>query len=147
MRTIIAALLGVIPGIASVSMVLLLFFYVFAIMATNLYGASFPQWFGTLGESMYTLFQVMTLESWSMGIARPIMELYPYAWVFFVIYILIVTFVMVNLFIGLIVDAIFTIKGEQKEEKSKELQEIELLKEQVQELKQILLKKSENDNT
>ncbi len=70
MRTIIAALLGVIPGIASVSMVLLLFFYVFAIMATNLYGASFPQWFGTLGESMYTLFQVMTLESWSMGIAR-----------------------------------------------------------------------------
>ncbi len=54
---------------------------------------------------------------------------------------------MVNLFIGLIVDAIFTIKGEQKEEKSKELQEIELLKEQVQELKQILLKKSENDNT
>jgi len=147
MRTIIAALLGVIPGIASVSMVLLLFFYVFAIMATNLYGASFPQWFGTLGESMYTLFQVMTLESWSMGVARPIMELYPYAWVFFVIYILIVTFVMVNLFIGLIVDAIFTIKGEQKEEKSKELQEIELLKEQVQELKQILLKKSENDNT
>lgn len=147
MRTIIAALLGVIPGIASVSMVLMLFFYVFAIMATNLYGDSFPQWFGTLGESMYTLFQVMTLESWSMGIVRPIMELYPYAWIFFVIYILIVTFVMVNLFIGLIVDAIFTIKGEQKEEKSKELQEIELLKEQVQELKQILLKKSENDNT
>jgi voltage-gated sodium channel len=147
MRTIIAALLGVIPGIASVSMVLMLFFYVFAIMATNLYGDSFPQWFGTLGESMYTLFQVMTLESWSMGIVRPIMELYPYAWIFFVIYILIVTFVMVNLFIGLIVDAIFTIKGEQKEEKSKELQEIELLKEQVQELKHILLKKSENDNT
>jgi voltage-gated sodium channel len=146
MRTIIAALLGVIPGIASVSMVLMLFFYVFAIMATNLYGDSFPQWFGTLGESMYTLFQVMTLESWSMGIVRPIMELYPYAWIFFVIYILIVTFVMVNLFIGLIVDAIFTIKGEQKEEKSKELQEIELLKEQVQELKQILLKKSKNDN-
>jgi voltage-gated sodium channel len=146
MRTIVAALLGVIPGIASVSMVLMLFFYVFAIMATNLYGDSFPQWFGTLGESMYTLFQVMTLESWSMGIVRPIMELYPYAWIFFVIYILIVTFVMVNLFIGLIVDAIFTIKGEQKEEKSKELQEIELLKEQVQELKQILLKKSKNDN-
>lgn len=128
MRTIIGALLGVIPGIASVSMVLMLFFYVFAIMATNLYAQTFPQWFGTLGQSMYTLFQVMTLESWSMGIARPIMEIHPYAWIFFVIYILIVTFIMVNLFIGLIVDAIFTIKGEQQEEKSKELKEIEELK-------------------
>ncbi len=120
MRTIIAALLGVIPGIASVSMVLLLFFYVFAIMATNLFGGDFPQWFGTLGESMYTLFQIMTLESWSMGIARPVMELYPYAWIFFVIYILIVTFIMVNLFIGLIVDAIFTIKDEDKQQEGDE---------------------------
>ncbi|AXH10268.1 ion transporter [Malaciobacter halophilus] len=147
MRTIIGALLGVIPGIASVSMVLMLFFYVFAIMATNLYAQTFPQWFGTLGQSMYTLFQVMTLESWSMGIARPIMEIHPYAWIFFVIYILIVTFIMVNLFIGLIVDAIFTIKGEQQEEKSKELKEIEELKKQVEELKQLLLKKRDYDNT
>ncbi|HHE06006.1 MAG TPA: ion transporter, partial [Epsilonproteobacteria bacterium] len=98
MKTIIAALLGVIPGILSVSLVLMLFFYVFAIMATGMFGETFPQWFGTLGESTYTLFQIMTLESWSMGIARPVMEVHPNAWIFFVIYILIVTFVMVNLF-------------------------------------------------
>ena len=113
MRLIISAILSVIPGMASVSLVLLLFFYVFAIIATNLFSATFPQWFGTLGESMYTLFQIMTLESWSMGIARPVMEIHPMAWVFFVIYILIVTFIMVNLFIGLVVDAIFTIKGDE----------------------------------
>lgn len=142
MRTIIGALIGVIPGIASVSMVLLLFFYVFAIMATNLFANTFPQWFGTLGESMYTLFQVMTLESWSMGIARPIMEQHPYAWIFFVIYILVVTFIMVNLFIGLIVDAIFTIKGTQNQEKSEELKEIEGLKLQLEELKQLILKQN-----
>ncbi len=142
MRTIIGALIGVIPGIASVSMVLLLFFYVFAIMATNLFANTFPQWFGTLGESMYTLFQVMTLESWSMGIARPIMEQYPYAWIFFVIYILVVTFIMVNLFIGLIVDAIFTIKGTQEQEKSEELKEIQTLKLQLEELKQLILKQN-----
>lgn len=118
MRTIIAALLGVIPGIFSVSMVLLLFFYVFSIMATNLFSSHFPQWFGSLGDSMYTLFQVMTLESWSMGIARPIIEVYPYAWIFFIIFILLVTFIMVNLFIGLIVDAIFTIKGDEKKKKN-----------------------------
>lgn len=116
MRTIIAALIKVIPGIGSISMILMLFFYVFSIMATNLFGEGFPQWFGTLGNSMYTLFQIMTLESWSMGISRPVMEIYPYAWLFFVIFILVVTFVMVNLFIGIIVDAIFTLKEEKKEE-------------------------------
>ena len=138
MRTIIGALLGVIPGIASISMVLLLFFYVFAIMSTTLFADTFPQWFGSLGESMYTLFQVMTLESWSMGIARPVMELHPYAWVFFIIYILIVTFVMINLFIGLIVDAIFSIKGEEEQEKSEELKEIENLKLEIKELKELI---------
>lgn len=143
MRTIIGALIGVIPGIISVSMVLLLFFYVFAIMATNLFAETFPQWFGTLGETMYTLFQIMTLESWSMGIARPVMEVFPYAWIFFVVYILIVTFIMVNLFIGLIVDAIFTIKGDNtKEIKSRELQEIEFLKNEIKDLKEILLRKN-----
>ncbi len=123
MRLIISAILSVIPGMASVSLVLLLFFYIFAIISTNLFAASFPQWFGTLGESMYTLFQIMTLESWSMGIARPVMEIYPYAWIFFVIYILIVTFIMVNLFIGLVVDAIFTIKEHDKQETALSLPE------------------------
>ncbi len=144
MRVIIAALLGVIPGIASVSMVLLLFFYIFAIMATSLFGETFPQWFGTMGESMYTLFQVMTLESWSMGIARPVMEQHPYAWIYFVIYILIVTFIMVNLFIGLIVDAIFTIKGEdnseqQQEEKDALVSEVEKLNREIGEMKALLV--------
>lgn len=144
MRVIIAALLGVIPGIASVSMVLLLFFYVFAIMSTSLFGENFPQWFGSLGDSMYTLFQIMTLESWSMGIARPVMEIYPYAWIYFVIYILIVTFIMVNLFIGLIVDAIFTIKGNDNEAQKatdtqlQPIEEIRQLKGQVTEMKQML---------
>ncbi|MCV6608533.1 MAG: ion transporter [Campylobacterales bacterium] len=139
MRTIVGALIGVIPGIGAVSMVLLLFFYVFAIMATTMYGEAFPQWFGTLGETMYTLFQIMTLESWSMGIARPVIEVFPYAWIFFVIYILLVTFVMVNLFIGLIVDAIFTIKHEDEEEqRSKELEEISALRSEIQELKELI---------
>ena len=75
---------------ATIAGLLGLFFYIFAIMATHLYGETFPQWFGTLGESFYTLFQVMTLESWSMGIARPIMEVHPYAWIFFIPFIFVV---------------------------------------------------------
>ena len=80
-------------------------FYVFSVMATKLFGASFEEWFGTVGASAYSLFQVMTLESWSMGIVRPVMEVYPYAWLFFLPFILVTSFTVLNLFIGIIVDA------------------------------------------
>jgi len=63
MRKIIGALINIIPGIASIAGLMILFFYIFAIMATNLFGNDFPQWFGSLGDSFYTLFQIMTLES------------------------------------------------------------------------------------
>jgi voltage-gated sodium channel len=105
MRRVVGGLLAAIPGLSSIAMVLVLVFYVFAVITTNLFGASFPDWFGTLGRSLYTLFQIMTLESWSMGIVRPVMATYPYAWAFFVPFILIATFTMLNLFIGVIVSA------------------------------------------
>jgi len=105
MRRVVGGLLAAIPGLSSIAVVLGLIFYVFAVIATNLFGADFADWFGTLGRSLYTLFQVMTLESWSMGIVRPVMELYPFAWAFFIPFILLATFTMLNLFIGVIVSA------------------------------------------
>ncbi len=108
MRRVVGALLASIPGLGSIALVLLLIYYVFAVMATKLFGASFPQWFGSIGESLYSLFQIMTLESWSMGIVRPVMEVHPNAWLFFVIFILIATFTMLNLFIAIIVNAMQT---------------------------------------
>jgi voltage-gated sodium channel len=81
---------------------------VFAVIATNLFAATYPEWFGDIGRSLYTLFQIMTLESWSMGIARPVMENFPYAWAFFVPFILIATFTMLNLFVAIIVSAMQT---------------------------------------
>ena len=108
LRFVVDALLQAIPGIASIAGLMLLLFYVFAVMATNLYGQSFPEWFGSIGASMYTLFQIMTLESWSMGIVRPVMAAHPLAWLFFVPFILIATFTMLNLFIGIIVDTMQT---------------------------------------
>ena len=105
MRRVVGALIGSIPGLGSIGLVLLLIYYVFAVIATNLFGATFPQWFGTIGESLFSLFQIMTLESWSMGIVRPIMEVHPSAWLFFIIFILIATFTMLNLFIAIIVNA------------------------------------------
>ncbi|WP_018137932.1 MULTISPECIES: ion transporter [unclassified Thioalkalivibrio] len=105
LRFIVEALLRAIPGIVSIMGLLVLIFYVFAIIATGLFSDSFPQKFGTLGASMYSLFQVMTLEGWSEDIARPVMEIYPWAWAFFVPFILIATFTVLNLFIAIIVDA------------------------------------------
>lgn len=116
MRRVVGGLLTAIPGLSSIAMVLGLVFYVFAVIATKLFGAEFGQWFGTLGRSLYTLFQVMTLESWSMGIVRPVMEKYPYAWTFFIPFILIATFTMLNLFIGIIVNAMHSFTESDKRE-------------------------------
>ncbi|WP_119679699.1 ion transporter [Indioceanicola profundi] len=105
MRAVIQALFGALPGMGAIIAVLALIYYVSAVLATKLFAASFPDWFGTIGRSMYTLFQVMTLESWSMGIVRPVMEIYPYAWVFFIPFIVLVTFAVLNLFIAIIVNS------------------------------------------
>jgi voltage-gated sodium channel len=93
---------------SSVVALLSVIYFVFAVMATKLFGGAFPQWFGDIGGSAYSLFQIMTLESWSMGIVRPVMEVYPFAWIFFVPFILITSFAVLNLFIGIIVDAMQT---------------------------------------
>ena len=114
MRKVVSALLRAIPGMGSVVTLLLLVFYVAAVMTTKLFGSDFPEWFGSIGASFYTLFQVMTLESWSMGIARPVMEAHPFAWVFFVAFILLTTFAVLNLFIAIVVDAMSEVEHEEQ---------------------------------
>jgi len=93
----------------------LLVFYVAAVMATGLFGVAFPDWFGSVGASMYSLFQIMTLESWSMGIVRPVMEVYPQAWIFFVPFIVATSFTVLNLFIALIVNSMQTLQSETRQ--------------------------------
>jgi voltage-gated sodium channel len=105
LKRVVGALLGALPGMGSIVLLLALIYYVGAVMATKLFGGAFPDWFGSIPKSAYTLFQVMTLESWSMGIVRPVMEVYPYAWAFFVPFILVTTFTALNLFIGVVVSA------------------------------------------
>ncbi|GGC63201.1 ion transporter [Hoyosella rhizosphaerae] len=105
LRMLVESLMQALPGIGWTAALLLMMFYIFGVMGTELFGQRFPEWFGTLGRSIYSLFQIMTLESWSMGIARPVMAEYPYAWVFFVPFILISSFMVLNLFIAIIVSA------------------------------------------
>ncbi|MCO8143720.1 ion transporter [Rhodovulum tesquicola] len=105
LRRVVEGFITALPGMGSVFLLMGMIFYIGAVMATKLFGDAFPDWFGTLGLSAYSLFQVMTLESWSMGIVRPVMEVYPYAWAFFVPFIMVTTFAVVNLLVGLIVNS------------------------------------------
>ncbi len=116
LRRVVEGLLTALPGMGSVFLLMSIIFYIGAVMATKLFGglcaactpeqtALFQEWFGTLGRSLYSLFQIMTLESWSMGIVRPVQEVYPYAWAFFVPFIMVTTFAVVNLIVGLVVNS------------------------------------------
>ena len=112
MRRVISAIGHSIPGMISVISVLGLIFYVSAVLATKLFGTNpdpnMQDWFGSISSSAYTLFQIMTLESWSMGVVRPTMDLFPWAWTFFLPFIIITSFAVLNFFIGIIVDSMQT---------------------------------------
>ena len=105
LRTVVEGLVSALPGMGSVVVLMSIIFYVGAVIATKLFAGSHPEFFSSLGASAYSLFQIMTLESWSMGIVRPVMEIHPYAWAFFIPFILVTTFSVVNLLVGLIVNS------------------------------------------
>lgn len=110
MRVVVEALLKSLPGLGSTAILLMLIFYVCGVMATVLFKADFPEFFGTLGGSIYSLFQVMTLESWSMGIVRPVMQEFPYAWIFFVPFVILTSILVLNLVVAVVVDSMQTAK-------------------------------------
>ncbi|MEM5520760.1 ion transporter [Sulfitobacter sp. AS59] len=105
LRRVVEGFITALPGMGSVFLLMTIIFYIGSVIATKLFADAFPEWFGSLPASAYSLFQIMTLESWSMGIVRPVMEVYPYAWAFFVPFILVTTFAVVNLLVGLIVNS------------------------------------------
>lgn len=144
MRRVVSALLGSLPGLGSVFGLVLIVFYVSGVIATNMYAKDFPERFGTLGMSFYTLFQVMTLEGWSEEIARPVMEIFPTAWIFFLIFIFISTFIVVNLFVAVIVDSINSIKHHEDQSKSSSdvNSKIEALHAEIAELKELIKNQS-----
>jgi voltage-gated sodium channel len=124
MRAVVQALLDALPGMGAVIVMLSVVYYVFSVMATIMYGAAFDEWFGTIGRSAYSLFQIMTLESWSMGIVRPVMVQFPMAWAFFVPFIVITSFSVLNLFIGLLVNTMQAAVEEETEQEFEKLREL-----------------------
>jgi voltage-gated sodium channel len=150
LRRIVAALLHAVPGVGAIGALLLLVFYVYAVITTKLFSAAFPDWFGSIGDSMYTLFQIMTLESWSMGIVRPVMEVYSWAWIVFVAFIVMSSFTVLNLFIAIIIDSMQTLHETEQHETVDEVSDVvhdehrqramefEELRRDMQEIKELL---------
>lgn len=118
LRRVVEGFITALPGMGSVFLLMAIIFYIGSVIATKLFAASFPDWFGSLALSAYSLFQIMTLESWSMGIVRPVMEVYPYAWAFFVPFIMVTTFAVVNLLVGLIVNSMQDAHAEDENERT-----------------------------
>lgn len=143
MRIIIEALGRAVPGVAWTALLLIIVYYVFAVIGTNMFGEAFPEWFGDLGKSFYTLFQVMTLESWSMGISRPVMEVFPWAWAYFVPFVIISAFVIVNIVVGIIVDVVDQTHRQAEDEDLEERRKTEGLGPDDELLKQIALLKEQ----
>ena len=148
LRIIVQSLLLSLPSIGWISLLMLVMFYTFAVMATKLFGPTFPDWFGSLGATFFTLFQVMTLESWAMGIARPVMEAFPYAYLFFIPYVLLSAFVVLNVFIAIIIGGMDDARAQQREEDRKQIEsdlhkELIVLHEQMQKVEDLLLKQEE----
>lgn len=104
MRKVVGALLTAFPGMASIVGLLILLIYIAAVIATQLFGDVVPERFDELPHSLFTLFQIMTGDDWGT-VAKEVMEHKPWAWVFFIAYILMSTFVALNLFIAVVVNA------------------------------------------
>lgn len=105
MRVVVSALFASIPGIASVGVVILIILYTFSVIAAKLYGGAHPELFGDVVRAAFTLFKVMTLEGWP-DIADQVIETHPGAWAFFVIFLLVATFTMLNLFVAVVVSVV-----------------------------------------
>ena len=119
LRFIIAVISKSIPSIVCIGVLLLFMYYVYAVLGTQLFAEAMPKYFGDLGKSFFTLFQIMTGESWSESVARPTMEVYPYSWIYFISFIIVVSFIVLNMIIGIIVDSIDEVRTNFKKDMTK----------------------------
>ncbi|MBP1970276.1 voltage-gated sodium channel [Virgibacillus natechei] len=140
LRVMVNALLKTIPSMGTVFLLLSIFFYIYAVIGTMLYQSIAPEYFGSLHGSLLTLFQVVTLESWASGVMRPILAEDPTSWWYFVSFIMIGSFVIINLLVGVIVNNVEEAHREDSPSPT-DLKLAEMQKE-MQEIKQLLEKES-----
>jgi len=152
LRFIVESLFHSLPSLVWIFVLLALVFYVFSVIGTKLFGADYPQWFGTLATSMFSLFQIMTLEGWA-EISRAVMYKYPFANIYFILFILLASYTTLNIFIAIVVNTMAEVQqkvsveevnkiGTIIQDENEELKnDIKLLKDQILKMEEKLLRK------
>ncbi|WP_078378554.1 ion transporter [Sutcliffiella halmapala] len=143
LQRLVTAFLKTIPSLGTIMMLLGLVFYIYAVLGVMFFGEISPEYFGSLHLSFVTLFQIITLDSWSSGIFRPIFAESPLSWIYFISFILVGTFIVLNLIVGEIINNIQEARKEELQEEKIEItkQELSKITDEITELKQLLLRK------
>lgn len=115
LRRVMEGFIRAIPSLGSIMGLMVLLLFVFSLMGTHLFGEQHPEFFGSLGKSAFSLFTVMTLEGWP-DLAREIMRSHPLAWLFFISFIVLSSWAVLNLVIGVIVDSMHSYSREEEVE-------------------------------
>lgn len=137
LKSIMKSLMVAIPNISWVFLLMVLFYYVFGVLATYLFGEEVEA-FSTLPKSLFSLFQLMTLEGWP-DLVQQVMQAHPYSWLLFVPFMLLTSYVLLNLVVGIIVTAMQDISLKTNGNVKSELEEIKILREEIQSLSQQVL--------
>lgn len=101
LQVLVLALLHSVPRIGQMALLASLLFYIYAVVGQTLFSAHDPQHWATLHVSLLSLFRTLTLEDWT-DLMYTAMELHPWAWLFFVSFVLLGTFIIFNMLIGII---------------------------------------------
>ena len=141
LKRVVGGLISALPGMGSITLLMGLIYYVFAVMGTKLFSGTSPEQFGTLTSTAYTLFQVMTFDDWAGGVVKPLVEKHPYAIPFFIIFILLSAFMMLNLFIGVVVTALDDEKAADAPKLLHDPKELESVKEELKAIRALLEKR------
>jgi len=152
LRFIVESLFHSLPSLLWIFVLLALVFYVFAVIGTKLFGTAFPEWFGNIGASLFSLFQTMTLEGWA-EISRSVMNIYPFSNIYFILFILLASYTTLNIFIAIVVNTMSEVQQKTSNDSVEKIenfiideneelrQDIRLLKEQILNMEEKLLKK------
>ncbi len=120
MRRVVEALFGAMPGILATFAILSIVFYIGAVMATTLFHEEVG--FRDLGESALKLFALTQFDGWGDTISQ-LQPRHPWAWVFIMGFTIIAAFAVLNLFVGVIVEAVQAAPQEEIKEELGEVQE------------------------
>ena len=115
LRLIVSTLVRSIPSMGHVVLLMSIIFYIYGVLGFHLFHVHDPVHWGSLGVSLLTLFRVVTLEDWT-DLMYQAMELHPLAWIYFVSFVILGTFVIVNLFIAVVLNNLEEAKQERLDE-------------------------------